>query len=132
MEQDRRVTQIGLDCHRKFSRVSARDAAGRIVWRQRLEHADRQRLRERLRTWPSGVPVVLEGTFGWGWLSDEFREAGLEPHLASSGKVAAWRKARGIVKSNRTDADLLSELPSERGRWWEVWLAPPEVRDQRE
>ena len=30
------------------------------------------------------------------------------------------------------DGDLLSELWSQPERWWEVWLAPPEVRDQRE
>jgi transposase len=76
--------------------------------------------------------VILEGTFGWGWLCDELELVGLEPHLASSRKVAAWREARGIAKSNRTDADLLSELWSQQPRWWEVWLAPPEVRDQRE
>ncbi len=76
--------------------------------------------------------MVLEGTFGWGWISDELAAAGLNPHLASSGKVAGWRQARGIAKSNRTDADLLSELWSERQRWWEVWLAPPAVRQQRE
>ncbi len=86
----------------------------------------------RLGDWPSGAAVVLEGTFGWGWMSDELTAAGLDPHLASSSKVAAWRKARGMAKSNRKDADLLSELWSEHGRWWEVWLAPPEVRQQRE
>jgi transposase len=124
---------MGLDCHRNFSRVTARDAEGRVVWRQRLEHGDRAGLRERLRSWPAGVPVVLEGTFGWGWVSDELREAGLDPHLASSRKTAAWRDARGMAKSNRVDADLLSELWSQqRPRWWEVWLAPQEVRDQRE
>ena len=76
--------------------------------------------------------MVLEGTFGWGWLSDELSAAGLEPHLAGSKKVAAWRDARGLAKSNRTDADLLSELWSQQPRWWEVWLAPGEVRSQRE
>jgi transposase len=123
---------MGLDIHRKFSKVTARDGQGKIVWRQRLEHADRPRMRAQLAGWPNGAPVVLEGTFGWGWMSDELTAAGLDPHLASSGKVAAWRRARGMAKSNRKDADLLSELWSERGRWWEVWLAPPEVRQQRE
>lgn len=132
MERESTVTQMGMDSHGKFSRVAARDGKGAIVWRQRLEHGDRRRLREQLKTWPSGVPVVLEGTFGWGWLSDELADAGLKPYLASSGKVAAWRKARGMAKSNRTDADLLSELWSQQPRWWEVWRAPVAVRDQRE
>jgi len=132
MIKDERVTQIGLDCHRKFSSATARDAQGIVRWRQRLEHGDREALRKELRDWPEGTPVILEGTFGWGWLSDELAAAGLKPHLASSKKVAAWRDARGLAKSNRTDADLLSELWSQQPRWWEVWLAPAEVRSQRE
>jgi len=132
MRTEASVAQLGLDIHRKFSKVTARDGQGKIVWRQRLEHADRPRMRARLADWPSGAAVVLEGTFAWGWMSDELTAAGLDPHLASSSKLAAWRKARGMAKSNRKDADLLSELWSEQGRWWEVWLAPPEVREQRE
>ena len=132
MKRPGKVTQIGCDVHRKFSIATARDGENRIVWRERLEHADRAELREHLRRWPKGAPVILEGTFGWGWLSDEMAAAGLDPHLASSRKVAGWRDVRGMAKSDRTDADLLSELWSEKSRWWEVWLAPPEVRNQRE
>lgn len=65
-------------------------------------------------------------------MADELRAANLDPHLAGSRKVAAWRDARGLAKSNRTDADLLSELGAESTRWWEVWLAPPAVRQPRE
>ncbi len=46
MRTDASVTQVGLDIHRKFSKVTARDGQGKIVWRQRLEHADRTRMRE--------------------------------------------------------------------------------------
>lgn len=132
MRTNRKVAQVGCDCHRVFSRITARDEDGRIIWRQRLEHGDRVKLRKQLSGWPKGTPVILEATFGWGWLSDEILAAGLDPHLASSAKMAAWRKARGLAKSDRIDADLLSELWTQRPRWWEVWLAPPEVRDQRE
>jgi len=132
MPRNGQVTQIGLDCHRRFSNATGRDAAGKIVWRERLDHGNRNTLREALEEWPKGAPVILEGTFGWGWLSDELIAAGLDPHLASSKKVAAWRDARGLAKSNRVDADLLSELWTQQPRWWEVWLAPQEVRDQRE
>jgi transposase len=126
-----KVSHMGLDCHKNFSRVTARDEQGRIVWRGRLEHGDRQQLRAKLASWPK-VPVVLEGTFGWGWISDELAAAGQEPHLANSRKTAGWRDARGMAKSNRIDSDLLSELWTEKQRWWEIWLAPAEVRDQRE
>ena len=110
---------MGLDAHRKFSSVTGRDRDGRIVCRQRIEHGDRQILRKDLALWPAGTAVVLEGTFGWGWLCDELKGAGLDPHLASSRKVAGWRDVRGMAKSNRTDADLLSELWAEKSRWWE-------------
>ena len=127
-----RVTQIGLDAHRRFSNLTGRDSEGRIVCRQRVDHGDRGILRESLALWPRVTPVVLEGIFGWGWPCDELEAGGLKPHLACSRKVAGWRDVRGIAKSNQTDAHLLSELPSEKSQWWEVWLAPQEVGDQRE
>lgn len=49
MKTGAKVTQIGLDRHRKFSKVTARDAKGHVVWRQRLDHTDRATLRKRLR-----------------------------------------------------------------------------------
>jgi len=132
MKEKNRIAQFGWDGHKTFSVVTGRDANGRIVRRERLDHSDRAKMRKQLEEWPKGTPVVLEASFGYGWMSDEILDAGLEPHLANCRKVAAWREARGIAKSNRIDSDLLSELWSEKTRWWEVWLAPPEVREQRE
>jgi len=129
---DRTAVTVGLDVHRRFSTVTARNAEGKIAWRQRLEHEDRGQLRKCLEEWPPGIPVILEASFGWEWMCEDLEEAGLEACLASSRKVAAWRNARGMAKSNRTDADLLSELGSQTDRWWQVWLAPREVRDRRE
>jgi transposase len=132
MKKKSMVTQIGLDSHKTFGKATARGADGQVMWRERLDYRDRSKLREQLERWPRGTPVILESTFGWGWTSDELMAAGLEPHLANCRKVAAWRNARGLAKSNKIDSDLLSELWSQQPRWWEVWLAPPEVRDQRE
>jgi transposase len=140
MGSQEKVTQVGLDVHRKFSLASLRDSSGKVVARQRLEHMDRNQFRMKVSNWPAGTPVVLEGTFGWGWMSDELSTLKIDPHLAASRKVAAWREGRGMAKSNKIDADLLGELWDEkpmirRGvpcRWWEAWLAPQEVRDQRE
>ena len=131
MRRNATVTHMGLDIHRNFTQASACDQQGQLLWRARLQHADRQALRQELAQWPK-VPVVLESSFGWGWLSDELLLAGQEPHLASSRKMAGWRKAQGIAKCNRTDADLLADLWTEKKKWWEVWRAPAEVRDRRE
>jgi len=42
------VSCAGMDVHYKFSNVTFRDASGKVVSRQRLDHPDRQRLQERL------------------------------------------------------------------------------------
>lgn len=132
MRNESKVTHVGLDCHKNFSCVTARDAQNGVVFRQRLDHRDRAAMRQQMAAWPAKTPAILEGTFGWGWVADELAQAGHEPHLASSRKVAAWRDARGMAKSNKLDADLLSELWPQQPRWWEVWLAPVQVRDERE
>jgi len=122
----------GMDVHYKFSNVTFRDSAGKVVRRERLEHPQRDQLRERISRWPKGTPVAMEASFGWGWLSDLMAEAGLEVHLSNCYKVEQMRKARGLVKTNKKDADLTSLLPLEANNWWEVWRAPRDVRDQRE
>jgi len=127
-----RVSCGGMDVHYKFSQVTFRDAAGRVVRRERLEHPQRQELAQQVRRWPKGLPVVLEASFGWGWLSDLMAEAGLEVHLSNCYKVEQMRKARGQVKTNKKDADLTALLPLEPSNWWEVWRAPRDVRDRRE
>ncbi len=127
-----KIAAVGWDAHRRFSQVTMRDADAKIVGRQRIEHADRSGFREILSRWPAEVPVVIEATFGWGWIVNELIEVGLEPRLASTNKMSAWRKARGLPKSNRLDADLLSEVPFEKTEWWRVWVPPIEVRDARE
>jgi transposase len=127
-----KVACSGLDVHYGFSQVTMRNAAGDVERRERLEHRDRAALRRQLAAWPKGLPVVLEGSFGWCWLADELTAAGMKVHLSNCYKVEQMRKARGQVKTNAKDADLVSALPFEPERWWEVWLAPPAVRDRRE
>lgn len=126
------VAAVGLDVHYKFSTVSMRDAKGRVVRRERLEHSGRAQLREVLSLWPQGVPYVMEASFGWGWLSDEMQQAGLDVMLSNCYKLEQMRKARSLPKTNEKDAGLLSLLPFEKDPWWRVWMAPPEVRDRRE
>jgi transposase len=121
-----------VDVHYEFSTVALVNDASRVVCRERLEHRDRERLRRRLSDWPSGLSVVMEASFGWGWLSDLMDEVGLKVRLSNCYKVEQMRKARGEVKTNDKDAALLAPLPREASNWWEVWRAPAEVRDRRE
>lgn len=126
------VACAGMDVHYKFSNVTFRAADGRVVSRQRLAHSDREQLAGRVGLWPRGIPVVMEASFGWGWLSDLVEQAGMEVHLSNCYKVEQMRKARGWVKTNKKDADLVSLLVFEQSDWWKVWRAPPDVRNRRE
>jgi transposase len=126
------VACAGMDVHYKFSNVTFRDANGKVVSRQRLDHPNRKQLAERLSLWPKGIPVVMEASFGWGWLSDLLEQAGQDVHLSNCYKLEQMRKARCWIKTNKKDADMLSLLPFETTDWWKVWRAPPEVRNRRE
>jgi transposase len=132
MKKDLTVTAAGVDVHYHFSRAALVNAQGQVVQRERLEHRDRQALRRKLEHWPKGLTVVLEASFGWGWLSDVMEQAGLDVRLSNCWKVEQMRKARNWVKTNDKDANLLALLPGERELWWQVWRAPREVRERRE
>jgi transposase len=126
------VVAAGVDVHYQFSKAALVDARGKVVRRERLEHRDRPALRQWLSRWPAGMTVVMEASFGWGWLSDLMEEVGLNVRLSNCWKVEKMRQARGQVKTNDKDAALLAPLPMEATNWWEVWRAPGEVRDRRE
>ncbi len=91
MERDR-VTPMGLDTRRRFSKVTERDRDGRIVCRQRTEHHDRG-------LWPKGTSVVREGTCGWGWLCDELKRAA--SRRLSPARPTARTEVRGSGHRNR-------------------------------
>jgi transposase len=121
-----------MDVHSKFTTVTMRDEQAKVVCRERLDHRDRVKLRKVLSQWPKEATMVMEASFGWGWLADLMKELDLKPALSNCYKLEQMRKARGMPKTNKKDADLLSQLPYEKGDWWKVWMAPPEVRDRRE
>ena len=124
---------LGWDVHRKFSKVSLQEmtAEGQIhvVERARLDHRDREAMREWLGRVPAGTPVALEAAFGWPWIADLLEEVGLEPHLGHppAVKVLSQHEAKG----DRCDADRLGKFQL-RGILPESYLAPPEVRQRRE
>src|SRR4030042_1732902 len=126
------VACAGMDVHYKLSNLTFPDSGGQVVSRQHLDHPDRKQLTKCINHWPKGLPVVLEASFGWGWLSDLLIEGGLEPQLSNCYKLEQMRKARGWVKTNKKDADMLSLLPFETTDWWQVWGAPVEGRNRRE
>ena len=94
MKMKARISTAGVDVHYKFSKVALCDERGHLICRERLDHVDRAALRRRLSQWPAH----LEASFGWGWLSDEMTQAGIDVHLSNCFKVEKMRKARGWAR----------------------------------
>ena len=92
------VACCGMEVHYKFSNVSFRDPEGRMIRRERLDHPDREKLRQHIDQWPKKLPVVMEASFGWGWLSDLMQEAGMEVHLSNCYKVEQMRFRSQMVQ----------------------------------
>lgn len=127
---------LGWDLHRRFSSVSLVEQPDsnapqrfRVVRRCKLQHADRQAMRQWLADVPPGTPVAMKGSFGWQWVADLLIEAGLEPHL---GHPPAFKVlAKNEAKADRVDADRFGPFWL-RGTFPEAYLSTPEVRQIRE
>jgi transposase len=124
---------LGWDIHRKFSKVSLMEmtAEGEIhaVERARLEHHDKEAMREWLSRLDPEIPVALEATFGWPWVADLLEEMGHAVHLGHPPVIRALAKYE--AKTDRCDGDRLGKFQL-RGILPESYLAPPEVRQRRE
>jgi transposase len=124
---------VGWDIHRKFSKVSVMELTGggelQVNERARLEHEDRDAMRQWLGRLPKGTPVAMEAAFGWPWIADLLEELKLTPHLGHPPalKVLAQHEA----KSDRCDSDRLAKFQL-MGIFPESYLAPPDVRQIRE
>ena len=127
---------VGWDLHRRFSMASVVEQPDpnapdkfRVVRRKRLEHDDRQAMREWLAELPSGTPIAMEGAFGWQWVADLMNELHLEPHLGHPPALKVL--AKNEAKSDRADSDRLGRFWL-RGTFPQAYLSTPEVRQIRE
>jgi transposase len=124
---------LGWDIHRKFSKVSlmemTADGEIRAAERARLEHGDKEAMRQWLSRLSPEIPVALEAAFGWPWVADLLEELGHPVHLGHPPVIRAL--ARHEAKTDRCDGDRLGKFQL-RGILPESYLAPPEVRQRRE
>jgi transposase len=127
---------LGWDLHRRFSRVTLMEQPDplqpqtlKVVRRERLEHHDRQAMRNWLNQVSPGTPVAMEGSFGWQWVADLLAELGFEPHLGHPPAIKVL--AKNEAKADRPDADRLARFWL-RGIFPECYLSSPEVRQIRE
>ena len=119
---------IGCDAHKKFSVFIAMNEEGVYGQAMRVGH-ERERMRRFLGDLPAGSRIALETSGSYYWLVDEVARAGHEPHLAHAR--TAKRRMEGRHKTDERDARGLAML-LRNGTLPEVWIAPAELRDQRE
>ena len=127
----------GLDLHRQQITFDALDTTSGEVWRGRVWHPDRCRVRRWLRDdvarHANGEPVAIavEGCTGWRYVVEEIEAAGFEAHLAEPADTQAARGRKHRAKTDRSDARLVREL-LQRGDLPESWIPPSIVLEWRE
>jgi transposase len=101
-----RMYHIGIDMHKRFSRVEVMNDEGQVRDTATLFHDNR----EDLRAWFRGIgrPAVatIEATRNWYWLFELLEEEGLEVKLAHPLKVRLIAEAR--IKTDAIDAHVLA------------------------
>jgi transposase len=117
---------VGIDLHRRRSQIAVIDEHGEIT--QRRIATGRDEFTEALGD-PAGAHVALEATYGWEWLAELLTDAGYDVHLAHPLRTRAIAAAR--VKTDAVDARTLAHL-LRTGLLPEAYIAPPELRDQRD
>lgn len=119
---------VGIDLHRRRSVIVVLDDDGEELWSTKIENDPATLAAAITRAGPE-PEVVLEATWGWYWAADVIAEAGGRVHLAHPLGIAGFENRR--VKNDQIDARLLADL-LRMGRLPEAWIAPGEVREQRE
>jgi len=119
---------IALDTHKHYSVGEREDVATGVAQPCRITHRPGA-IREFLRGIDPGTPVALETSGHWYWIADEIAAAGGRPALVHAYKAKVMFGC--VNKTDRLDVRGLNRL-QRAGTLPEVWLPPPELRDQRD
>lgn len=120
---------IGLDMHKKFSRVEVIDEEGKNIDKRVLFHHDQEKIRKYFSLIGQNGTVTLEATRNWYWLFELLEEEGLKVKLAHPLKVRLIADAR--IKTDSIDAYTLAHL-ERTGYLPEAYIPTRDVRDNRE
>ena len=123
------MLHIGVDFHKRFSRVVVLDDAGTVVERQTLQHDDRAGMAEYFRDKAGGAVATVEAVRGWYWMDELLAEAGVEMKLAHPRKVRLI--AESTIKTDTIDATTLAQL-ERTGFLPQAYIPQRSVRDSRE
>src|SRR3989304_1226012 len=120
--------KVGCDAHKHYSLFAVLDHRGKCIERTRVNH-EAGAIRAFLSRFPGGTAVALETVATWYWIVGEIEQAGCVPLLAHAQMA---KKMMGHVhKTDKLDAQGLAIL-QHLGSLPTVWIAPGEIRDERE
>jgi transposase len=98
----------GIDLHSNNSVVVVMDAAGKVLYRRRLEN-DLGRIERALAPYREQLSgVVVESTFNWYWLVDGLMEAGYPVQLANTTAIQQYSGLKHT--DDESDAEWLAEM----------------------
>lgn len=118
----------GCDAHKNYSVFVGIDEHGCIDGPTRVDHNNGE-LDDYLSDLPEGTRVAIETVGNWYWLADKIENAGHHPRLTHAKKAKLMMG--NTNKTDKLDAEGLAML-QKSGTLPEVWIAPGELRDQRE
>jgi transposase len=122
------MVYVGIDLHRKSSRLCALSAEGELVLERTVANEPGSLL-ALLRGLGSRPLVALEAAYGWEWLADLLEREGIELRLAHPLRTRAIAAAR--VKTDAVDARTLAHL-LRADLLPQAYVAPQPLRDLRE
>jgi len=119
---------IGCDAHKHYSQFAVYEKKSKKIKQVRVNH-EPGAIRDFLAEYPEGTPVALESIGNWYWIVDEIEQAGCQALMAHAAKAKAMMG--NVNKTDKLDARGLVAL-LQNGTLPTVWIAPGEVRDERE
>lgn len=119
---------LGVDLHKRSCWVTVLDADGQVVESGKLG-TEKWQLLDFFGQVKKPAAVAVEATFNWYYFLNVVEPLGLELHLVHPLKTRAIASAR--IKHDKLDSRVLAEL-LRTGFLAEAWIAPREVREQRQ
>jgi transposase len=119
---------LGVDLHKRSCWVTVLDADGHLLESRKLG-TEKWELLEFFGKVKKPAALAVEATFNWYYFLNVVEPLGLELHLVHPWKTRAIASAR--IKHDKLDSRVLAEL-LRTGFLAEAWIAPHEVREQRQ
>ncbi len=103
---------LGIDLHKRTSCWTLVDSDRSLVWSKEVP-VTRTGIEAAIAVLPvpvKALPVALEPTCGWRWVTDTLAAAGLAPHIANPYRLRLIAESK--KKTDTADSRILAEFLS--------------------